>query len=87
MHTFTKEDIVKVYDELDRRINMDVEDSIVPRRYVEDERKSRLQGLYGTLMVLVPNENWREIVWWIDEIEEERYYPDGKYDKNGCLKV
>lgn len=87
MLNLTKEDIVDVYDELDRRINMDIEDKTIPARYIEEERKARLQGVYGTLMALVPIKNWREIVWWIDEIEEERYYPDGKYDENGRLKV
>ena len=87
MHHFTKEDIIKVYDELDRRMELDIEDGTVPRRYIGEERKARLQGLYGTSMVLVSNKEWQQIVWWIDEIEEERYYPEGKYDDQGCLKV
>ena len=87
MHHFTKEDIIKVYDELDRRMELDIEDGTVPRRYIEEERRARLQGLYGTIMVLVSNKEWQQIVWWIDEIEEERYYPEGKYDDHGCLKV
>lgn len=33
----------------------------------------RLQGVYGTIMALASNANWREVVWWIDEIENERY--------------
>lgn len=87
MYNFTKEDLIKVYDELDRRMNLDLEDGTVPRRYATEERKARLQGVYGTLMALVPNKNWQSITWWIDEIEEERYYPEGKYDDQGCLKV
>lgn len=73
MFILTKEDIIKVYDELDRRMNMDIEDGTVPRRYTDEERNARLQGLYGTIMALVPNSNWRQIVQWFDEIEEERY--------------
>lgn len=86
-HIFTHEDLVKVYDELDRRMAMDIEDGTVPCRYIEEERKARLQGLYGTIMALASNKEWQQIVWWIDEIEEERYYPEGKYDDQGCLKV
>lgn len=33
----------------------------------------RLQGVYGTIMALASDANWREVVWWIDEIENERY--------------
>lgn len=87
MIILTKEDITKVYNELDRRMDMDIADGTIPKRYIDEERKARLQGVYGTIMAIVPNRNWQDIVWWIDEIEEERYYPEGKYDENGCLKV
>lgn len=87
MIILTKEDITKVYNELDRRMDMDIADGTIPMRYIDEERKARLQGVYGTIMAIVPNRNWQDIVWWIDEIEEERYYPEGKYDENGCLKV
>lgn len=71
----TRTDIEKVYDELDRRINNDVEDGLIPNssRFIREEYRSRLQGVYGTIMALVPNENWRDIVWWMDDIEADRY--------------
>ena len=87
IHTFTREDIIKVYDELDRRMEMDIKDGLIPPRYIEEERKIRLQGVYGTLMCLCSPGNWLDITWWINTIEEERYYPKGKYDDQGCLKV
>lgn len=75
MITLHRSDIDKIYDEFDRRINIDIEDGTLPNdpRFIDIERKSRAQGLYGTIMALVPNENWQHIVWWIDEVEEQRY--------------
>lgn len=71
-----REDIERVYDELDRRIKVDIKDGTLPSgrdKWIWEERAARLQGVYGTLMVLVPNSNWRQIVQWKDDIEEERY--------------
>lgn len=75
MVRLTKDDIEKIYDELDRRINEDIKDGNLPARekYISEERASRAQGVYGTIMAIVPNDNWRDIVWWMDEIEEKRY--------------
>lgn len=78
MITLTKEDVIKVYDELDRRMEIDTEDMMdIPNfninRWIWDERASRLQGVYGTIMALVPNRNWQDIVYWKNQIEEERY--------------
>lgn len=73
--TLTREDIESVYDELDRRMYVDVKDGTIPysERWIREERASRLQGVYGTLMALVPNRNWQDITTWIHEIEEKRY--------------
>lgn len=75
MVTITKQDVEKIYDELDRRIQLDIEDGTIPNKdkWIWDERASRLQGVYGTMMAIVSNENWQKIVWWKDDIEEERY--------------
>ena len=76
MITLTKEQVEKVYDELDRRIAFDIKEGDIPAnkpKWIEQESRSRLDGVYGTMMALVPNSNWRDIVWWISEIEEKRY--------------
>lgn len=71
---FTKQDIKAVYDELDRRIELDMSDGTIPDCIeLKYTRSDRLQGVYGTLMALATNENWRDIVWWCEEIERERY--------------
>ena len=75
----TKEDIVKIYDELDRRMERDIKDYLednkeVKRQVIEIEYGARLQGVYGTIKAIVPNDNWCEIVRWIDEIEAEHNY-------------
>ena len=71
---FTRQDIEKVYDEFDRRMLIDIMDGTIPdcieRNYIY---RDRLQGVYGTIMALASDENWREVVWWIDEIERKRY--------------
>jgi len=72
---FTREDIEKVYDELDRRMEIDIRDEAIPWNgdSIREERASRLQGVYGTIMALAPDKNWQEVVRWFGEIEEERY--------------
>lgn len=72
----TKADIERVYDEFDRRLGMDMREAYYDGHIdidIDGTRRDRLQGVYGTLMVLVPQDNWSEIVFWIDEIERERY--------------
>lgn len=76
MVTLTKEQVEAVYDELDRRIDIDADwDAMADdaSKWIAEERKSRLQGVYGTIMAVVPNSNWQDIVRWIQEIEERRY--------------
>ena len=75
-----KEDIIKIYDELDRRMERDIKDYLddrkeVSRQVIKTEYRARLQGVYGTIKAIVPNDNWCEIVHWLDEIEaEDNYY-------------
>lgn len=76
MVTLTKEQVEAIYDELDRRMDGDIKDGSIPAdkpKWIAEERKSRLQGVYGTIMAIVPNNNWRDIVWWIRETERKRY--------------
>lgn len=79
--TLTREQVEAIYDELDRRMDFDIKEGDIPAnkpKWIAEERKSRLQGLYGTIMALVSNGNWRDIVWWIQDIEEKRYGADWK---------
>lgn len=76
MVTLTKEQVEAVYDELDRRIDIDADWDVAAddaSKWIAEERKSRLQGVYGTIMAIVPYSNWQDVVRWIQEIEERRY--------------
>ena len=68
-----KDDITKIYDEVDRRLRFDVYDECLTPEEIPAERASMLQGVYSAICSIVPIDNWREIVWWIDDIERERY--------------
>ena len=68
----TKEDIAKVYDEIDRRVNMDMKDGFLDGDSVEDYYKTLLQGVYGAIMAI--SDNWCDITSWMDEIEVDRYW-------------
>ena len=77
----TKKDVVKVYDEFDRRISLDIYDGTISdkagrlysREFLIEEYKSRLQGVYGTLMALSEDDNWSDVAFWCRSIEDERY--------------
>ena len=58
----TYEDVEAVYDEYERRMQMD--------KYDKYERLSYMQGIYGTLMALA--DNWIDVVNYIDVIEVNR---------------
>ena len=75
MITMTREDIQKVMDEFIRRMKIDIKDETIPMnaRYIREEIVTRMQGVYGTIMAVVPNRNWQDITWWIDE-ELDRVY-------------
>lgn len=81
---FTREDVKKVMDEFDRRLRMDIEDGTIPEkaRYIREEIATRMQGVYGTIMAVVPNRNWQDVVWWIDEELQGRYSWTGWHDWN-----
>lgn len=69
----TREDIEKVMREFLRRLKMDIDDLHIPPRYIKEEINCRMQGVYGTIMALVPNSNWQDCVWWLDEELEKIY--------------
>ena len=79
---FTQEDIEKVMAEFKRRIDMDIEDGDIPcnARFLRTEIAARMQGVYGTIMAVVPNRNWQDVVWWLNEELEKlfKYYGLGK---------
>lgn len=72
---FTREDVTKVMKETKRRIDMDIHDGAIPQnaRYIREEIALRMQGVYGTIMAVVPNSNWQDVVWWLHEELEELY--------------
>lgn len=69
MIVFTQEDVKKVMEELKRRLDMDIKEGAIPQnaKYIRAELASRMQGVYGTVMAVVPNSNWQKCVWWIDD--------------------
>lgn len=75
MHKFTREDISKVMNEVKRRLDMDIKEGVVPQkaRYIREELAMRMQGVYGTIMVLVTNRDWQTITWWLEEELEGLY--------------
>lgn len=87
---FTQEDIEKVMAEFKRRIDMDIEDGDIPRnaRFLRTEIAARMQGVYGTIMAVVPNRNWQDVVWWLDEELEKlfKYYGLGELFNEGGAK-
>lgn len=74
----SREQVSKCYDELERRIKMDVAELHLTRRQMRDERIDMTQGLYGTLMALA--DNWPEVVGWTEEEEEKRSWNENPFD-------
>ena len=78
MYDFTKSDITKVYDEVDRRINIAINDGDFTgcvgspewQDEIDDHRAVMMQGVYSTLMVLA--KDWSAVVQMIRVEEEER---------------
>lgn len=75
---FEKEDISRVYDEVQRRLEMDVrdlcEDGISGEELtniIRETRLAMLQGVYSTLMVL--SLDWPDVVQMTDKEENERW--------------
>lgn len=72
---FNKEQIEKVFDEVQRRIEMEVFEARAAGQQVtlgdiKDLKADVMQGVYSALMVLCGN--WSEVVPMMDEIERER---------------
>lgn len=89
---FTREDIAKVMKETQRRMDDDIHDGIIPQnaKYIRAELASRMQGVYGAIMAVVPNRNWRDITWWLDDELEELYkwYGLGKlFNDDGTMNL
>ena len=71
---YIKDDVERVYDEVDRRIADYIKDDAF--EWLSDMieyRKAMLQGVYSTLMVTASN--WPDVAAWCREIEE-RYDAD-----------
>lgn len=70
---FTREDVERVYDEVERRLEVDKAcGAFTNEAEIRECRNAMLQGVYGTLMTLASN--WSDVrCKMIDPIEEERY--------------
>lgn len=69
---YTRKQIEAVYDEIDRRVMLEVNDGTFETvTEVSDYRNAMLQGTYSALMVQA--KNWPQVVRWCDEIEAKRY--------------
>ena len=79
--TFTLEDVTRVYDEVDRRIESDRMLGLFETDgEIKEYRKAMMQGVYGTLMVLA--DNWSEVrCRMIDRIEDERHWIELGYEE------
>lgn len=77
MLKLTRNDIEKVYDEIDRRISLAVKDGDLVAEEIFGERVSLINGMCATLSALLTDTNWQEVVQWMDAIENERgYWPN-----------
>lgn len=76
---FTREDIERVYDEIDRRIDADKACGLFTNESeIKEYRNAMMQGVYGTLMALASN--WSDVrCTMIDPIEEVRYWNELGY--------
>ncbi len=78
----TKDDINRIYDEMERRLDKDIkelyEDGYFNDKnqdeYTKDMRYNRMQGVYGTLMAITTDDEWRDLVWIIYKVDQERGY-------------
>jgi len=69
--TITKENLEKIYDEVERRINIDIKSNVLKtEREIKDTRSDMMQGVYSALMTIA--DNWEDVVWYIDEEEKKR---------------
>ena len=72
--SYNKKDVERVYDEVDRRIQLITDDGEFDwLSDLVEYRKAMLQGVYSTLMVT--SRNWPDVSSWCREIEE-RYDAD-----------
>lgn len=69
--TITKQNLEKIYDEVERRINIDIKSNVLKtERENKDTRSDMMQGVYSALMTIA--DNWEDVVWYIDEEEKKR---------------
>lgn len=69
---FEKEQIEAIYDEVDRRMLMAINDDCFENEYeIMRERRTMHQGVYSVLSVLAIN--WPEVRSWTDEVESQLY--------------
>ena len=70
---YTQEDIERILNEVERRIDIEVKDGMFTH---QDEIKEYLavmmQGVYSTLMVT--SDDWPSVVTMLDKSEDERFW-------------
>lgn len=81
-YTFNKEQIKAVMTEVERRVQIDVNDALsdgceVTVKEIREYRADMMQGVYGTLMVL--SKNWPDVRCMLDQIEEDLHWNDLGY--------
>lgn len=67
------EHVQKAYNEVERRLELDISYGALPTEYEYIERRNAmLQGVYSVLMML--SDNWPETRSFCDRVEQERKY-------------
>lgn len=84
-YEFNKEQIEAVMTEVERRVQIDVNDALsdgcdVSVKEIREYRANMMQGVYGTLMVL--SKNWPDVVTMLDQIEEDLHWNDLGYSED-----
>lgn len=69
----TMEDLEKIYDEVERRVQIDVNDGCFDDiKQVQEYRNALMQGVYSALRIL--SNDWVETVLMIGKIEDDAYW-------------
>ena len=70
----TREQVEAIYDELDRRMDIDIRDDLfgADEVLVKESLQEKLQGVYATLMTI--SANWSDVRYWCGKAEDARRY-------------
>ena len=77
----TKEEVQRAYDEIERRVQLEIKDGAFKwEDEINEYRGALLQGLYGTLKVL--SDNWCEVSRWCYDLEDQAYWKRLGYEED-----